>query len=82
MTWDGKKRRKSDFTAGDHDTLITLVEILNSHVKNFDGHRAEFLEHLREDGRNFDKLFTHLNKGYGVIITIQFLIGLWVALKS
>ncbi len=46
MSWDGSERRDK---AQDHDTLIALVEILTSHVKNFD-------THVKEDGENFRSL--------------------------
>lgn len=75
MTWDGIKRRDDDLKkAEDHDTLIEVVQILKSHVANFD-------KHVEKDDTNFKDIKDQVGKhamwiyiGLGVVGTIQFLI--------
>lgn len=59
--WDGKERRcHSD----DHDTIVAALQLLNSHVSNFN-------EHKLEDVRNFDKIMIKLEKQDGVLEVIK-----------
>lgn len=53
MAWTGVERREQ--SQKDHDTLTTMVQILNSHVNNFDAHTAK-------DEKNFENVNTNLYK--------------------
>lgn len=76
QSWDGKTERRKH--ADDHDTLIALLEILDSHVKNFNIHVGDYKEHLKDDNINFkdiSKQISALSKyiyiGVGVIVALD-----------
>lgn len=76
--WEGADRRKH---ADDHDTLISLVQILNSHVTNFN-------DHILSDKKSFDKLENTVLKierciwiATGVIVAIHGLPSIANAVK-
>lgn len=59
--WDGRERRK---TSQDHDTLIEVVQILKSHVSNFD-------RHTDKDDRQFENINRNMYIGLGILIAIN-----------
>lgn len=61
MSWDGTERRMK---AQDHDTLIEVVQILKSHVENFDKHQVE-------DKKQFDILNRNMYLGIGILIAVK-----------
>ncbi len=73
--WNGPERRKDD---RDHDTLITIVQILDNHVKNSTAHEAAFRAHEIQDQTNFEKLKISVQKieriiwiATGIILAVQ-----------
>ena len=78
--WNGEERRKNN---RDHDTLIEVVQILKSHVNNFDKHLERFNEHVDDDNTNFEnitnKIWQHTRLiyiGIGILAALQFIFGL------
>lgn len=53
MVWDGKTERRSN--AGDHDSIVRMLAILGTHVKNFD-------THVIEDKENFKSIRDQVGK--------------------
>lgn len=70
-TWNGEERRKA---TRDHDTLVEVVQILRSHVNNFDKHQLEDKENFKEI---FEKMWKHASLiyiGFGIVVTLEFLL--------
>ena len=63
MVWDGEERR---FSNRDHDTLIEVVQILKSHVGNFDKH-VEDDKALTKDVKFHSKIIYVCMGGLGVL---------------
>lgn len=69
--WNGEDRRKN---GTDHDTLVTIVQLMKNHIDNFN-------KHVRDDESSFKTLKDQVNRqsvfiytGLGIVITLQFLI--------
>lgn len=72
--WDGitERRLKTD----DHDTLIQLVTILNSHVKNFDSHVTDDKESFNVMNKKADFATKMIYIAMGGLGVLQIIIGL------
>lgn len=76
--WDGTERRYSN---RDHDTLVELVQILTSHVKNFEDHREAFKTHLTKDDASFEKINRNIYMFNGGLAVINTFIAVFLAWK-
>lgn len=65
-TWNGVERR---LTSIDHDTLIEVVQILRSHVANFD-------KHAEKDEKQFSFLNRIVFIGIGGLGMLQIVLGM------
>lgn len=68
MSYDGPDRRQQ---RDDHDTVVKLLTLMTTHVKNFDEHRISFEKHVDEDKVNFKVLNKGLWCGVGAISVIE-----------
>lgn len=83
-SWDGKPRRAADFKANDHDTVVTLVQIMSNHVENFNRHREDFEslskkfdQHREDDTKEFNGIKKNLWTAAGALSCFVFLINLF-----
>lgn len=76
VSWDGEDRRKG--LNSDHDNLIEVIQILKSHVANFDHHRQDFRNHIHEDETNFKRIDKTIYMATGVLSVVIYIINVWM----
>lgn len=77
--WDGKTERRA--TATDHDHVVRLLVMVESLVKTLEATRADLVIHEAEDNMKFTKILVRMGVGTGVLLTCQFAIGIYVAIR-
>lgn len=73
MSYDGPDRRNK---STDHDTLITMVQILQNHVDNDTKNWSKFDSHVLEDKKNFDFLNKSIWMVFGGVAVLEIFIKL------
>lgn len=71
MGWDGSTERRSN--PSDHDNLTRAINILESHVKNFDNHIIEDKENFKSIRDQVGKHAMYIYMALGAIGVIEFL---------
>ncbi len=59
--YQGPERR---IHSDDHDTIVTMIQLLNNHVNNFNDHKTD-------DIKNFSAIMTKLERQDGVLEVIK-----------
>lgn len=81
--YHGPERR---IHSDDHDTIITLLGLIDSHVKNYNQFRDDFKEHKQEDNTSFNKIISKLEKQDDALADIKRIVyigaGILIALNS
>ena len=70
MAWDGEERRKMNT---DHDTLTEIVQILKSHVENFDKHVIDDKVNFGKIDNKIDNHAKYIYIGMGIIGVLEVL---------